>query len=169
MRDSTIPGRVHIQKLVLNHGYIFEGARLEFPLFEVISQTWGAGGWQVAFSCLLLEPVCLGAESCLTLCNPMDCSPPGTPDHGASPGKKIGVGCHGLLQGIFLSRGGSQLAHAAGRVLPSAPPVLAPPLRKQGNTGADGLNTRFPFPKENQAFGKYTLLSGPLRFMFLSL
>ena len=32
------------------------------------------------------------AQSCLTLCNPMDCS---------SPGKNTGVGCHFLLQGIF--------------------------------------------------------------------
>ena len=43
----------------------------------------------------------LVAQSCLTLCNPMDCSPPGSSVHGDSPGKNIGVGCHALLQGIF--------------------------------------------------------------------
>ena len=37
----------------------------------------------------------------LTLCNPMDSSPPGTSVHGGSPGKNTGVGCHALLQGIF--------------------------------------------------------------------
>ena len=29
-----------------------------------------------------------------TLCNPMDCSPPGSSLHVDSPGKNIGVGCH---------------------------------------------------------------------------
>ena len=43
----------------------------------------------------------LVAQSCLTLCNPMACSPPGSSVHGDSPGKNIGVGCHALLQGIF--------------------------------------------------------------------
>ena len=44
-------------------------------------------------------------QSCPTLCNPMDCSPPGSSIQGDSPGKNTGVGCHALLQGIFLSRG----------------------------------------------------------------
>ena len=34
-------------------------------------------------------------------CDPMDCSPPGSSVHGASPGRNTGVGCHALLQGIF--------------------------------------------------------------------
>ena len=41
---------------------------------------------------------------CLTLCNPMDCSPPGSSVHGDSPGKNTGVGCHFLLQGIIQPR-----------------------------------------------------------------
>ena len=40
--------------------------------------------------------------SCPTLCDPMDCSPPGSSVH--SPGKNTGVGCHALLQGIFPTR-----------------------------------------------------------------
>ena len=40
-------------------------------------------------------------QLCPTLCDPMDCSPPGSFVHGASPGKNIRVGCHFLLQGIF--------------------------------------------------------------------
>ena len=48
---------------------------------------------------------CLVAQSCLTLCNPMDCSPPGSSFHGDSPGKNTGVGCHTLLQGIFPIQG----------------------------------------------------------------
>ena len=35
--------------------------------------------------------LCLVAQSCLTLCNPMDCSPPGTSVHGDSLGKNTGV------------------------------------------------------------------------------
>ena len=51
--------------------------------------------------------VCLRAkslQSCLTLCNPMECSPPGSLPMD-SPGKNTGVGCHALFQGIFLTRG----------------------------------------------------------------
>ena len=45
--------------------------------------------------------VCLVTQLRLTLCNPLDCSPPGSSVHGDSPGKNTGVGCHSLLQGIF--------------------------------------------------------------------
>ena len=45
--------------------------------------------------------LCLVAQSCPTLCDLMDCSPPGSLVHGDSPGKNTGVGCHALLQGIF--------------------------------------------------------------------
>ena len=42
---------------------------------------------------------------CLTLCNPMDCSLPGSSIHEDSPVKNTGVGCHALLQGIFRTQG----------------------------------------------------------------
>ena len=48
---------------------------------------------------------CLVAKSCPTLCNPMDCSLPGSSVLGDSPGKNTGVGCHALLQGIFPTQG----------------------------------------------------------------
>ena len=44
---------------------------------------------------------CPFAHFCLTLCDPMDCSPPGSFVHGDSPGKNARVGCHSLFQGIF--------------------------------------------------------------------
>ena len=44
-------------------------------------------------------------QSCPTLCNLMDCSPPGSSVYGNSPGKNTGVGGHALLQGIFPTRG----------------------------------------------------------------
>ena len=36
-----------------------------------------------------------------SLCDPTDCSPPGSSVHGDSLGKHAGVGCHALLLGIF--------------------------------------------------------------------
>ena len=57
------------------------------------------------FLSLLLDSGCLVAQLCPTLCNPVDCSPPGSSVHGDSPGKNTGVGCHALLQGIFPTQG----------------------------------------------------------------
>ena len=45
------------------------------------------------------------AQSCLILCDPMDCSPPRLLCPQNSPGKNTGVGCHSLLQGIFRTQG----------------------------------------------------------------
>ena len=45
------------------------------------------------------DVLCSVAPSCLTLGDPMDCSPPGSSVHGDFPGKNTGVGCHALLQG----------------------------------------------------------------------
>ena len=52
----------------------------------------------ICFRCAVL---CLVPQLCPTLCNPMDYSPPDSSDHGDSPGKNIGLGCHALLQGTF--------------------------------------------------------------------
>ena len=71
----------------------FPGAHLlEIPLSPVM--------WPSRMSVL-----CLVAQSCPTLCNPMDYSPPGSSVHRDSPGKNAGVGCHALLQGIFSTLG----------------------------------------------------------------
>ena len=40
------------------------------------------------------------AQSCLTLCDPMDCSLPGS----SVPGRNAGVSSHSLPQGIFPTR-----------------------------------------------------------------
>ena len=69
---------------------------------------------------------CLVAQWCLTLCDPMDCSPPGSHVHGGSPGKNTGVSCHALLQGIFPTQGSNP-------GLPHCRQVLYH-LRKQGST-----------------------------------
>ena len=40
-------------------------------------------------------------QSCLTLCDPVEGSLPGSTIHGIFPGKNAGVACHFFLQGIF--------------------------------------------------------------------
>ena len=65
-------------------------------------------------------------QSCLTLCDPMDYSPPGSSVHRDSPGKNTGVGCCAFLQGIFPTQGSNLclsylLLWQAGS-LPLAPP-----------------------------------------------
>ena len=47
----------------------------------------------------------MSLQLCPTLCNPMDYSPPGSICPWDSPGKNTAVGCHVLLQGIFLTQG----------------------------------------------------------------
>ena len=44
-------------------------------------------------------------QSSLTLCDPVDCSLPGSPVHRISPGKNIGVSCQSLFQRVFLTQG----------------------------------------------------------------
>ena len=70
----------------------------------------------------------------------MDCSPPGSSVHGDSPGKNTGVGCHALLQGIFLTQGSKPgLPH-----LPCEPPGKPFPVFRCLLNGAavSGLATR---------------------------
>ena len=66
--------------------------------------------------------LCLVAQSCLTLCDPMDCSPPGSSVHGGSPGKDIGAGCHALLQGIFPAQGANLVSTVPVDSWPAEPP-----------------------------------------------
>jgi len=54
---------------------------------------------------ILCVCVCLVTQSCPTLCDPMDCSLPGSSVHGDSPGKNTGMGFLALLQGIFPTQG----------------------------------------------------------------
>ena len=49
--------------------------------------------------------MCLVTQLYPTLCNPMDCSLPGSSVHRDTPGKNTEVGCHALLQGIFPTQG----------------------------------------------------------------
>ena len=54
---------------------------------------------------LRFSQLCLVSQSCLMLCDPMDCSPSGSSVHRDSSGKNTAVGCHALLQRIFPTQG----------------------------------------------------------------
>ena len=89
---------------------------MSFPLFLVIcillclSNTFRGGSWMLKEGrqgyLPLSTVLCLAAQSCLTLCDPINYSLAGFSVHGIDfPGKNTGVGCHVLLQGIFPTQG----------------------------------------------------------------
>ena len=57
------------------------------------------------FKCLYYLVHAKLLQSCPTLWDPIYCDLPGSSVHGDSPGKNTAVGCHVLLQGIFLTQG----------------------------------------------------------------
>ena len=74
--------------------------------------------------------LCLVTQLCSTLCDPMDCSPPGSSVHGDSLGKNTGVSWHALLQGIFPTRSPALQADS----------LLSEPPGKPKNTGVGSLS-----------------------------
>ena len=52
-----------------------------------------------------LSVLCLVAQSCLTLCDPIYCSPPGASVHRIFQARMLELGCHADLQEIFLTQG----------------------------------------------------------------
>ena len=53
---------------------------------------------------LFIKCMCSVVLLCLTLCEPVDCTLPVFSAHVIFSGKNSGVGCHFLLQGIFLTQ-----------------------------------------------------------------
>ena len=72
------------------------------------------------YACLCAKSL----QSCPTLCNPMDCSPPGSSVHGIL--QEYWSGFHALLQGIFPTQGSKPrllcLQHWQAGSLPITPP-----------------------------------------------
>ena len=62
-------------------------------------------------------------QSCPTLCDPIDGSPPGSPCPWDSPGKNIGVGCHFLLQCMKV-KSESEVAQSCPTAAYQAPPPM---------------------------------------------
>ena len=74
--------------------------------------------WLTSNYVLLTFPRSLCAKlscSVVSLCNTMDCSPPGSSVHGHSPGKNTGVGCHTLSRVSNQPRDQTQVSCIAGR------------------------------------------------------
>ena len=94
--------------------------------------------------------LCLVAQSCSTLCDPMDYSPPGSSVHGDSPGKNTGVSCHALPPEDLPSP----------RIKPRSPTLQvdslpSEPPGKSKNTGVGRiflLQRLFPIQKSNWGF-----------------
>ena len=69
--------------------------------------------FQNAYTYACMHMLCYVMYACVlncfslrpNLCDPVDCSPPRRLCPWDSPGKNTGVGCHALLQGIFLTQG----------------------------------------------------------------
>ena len=61
-------------------------------------------------------------QSCLTLCNPMDCSPPGSSVLGILQARRQEWVTISFSRGSFQLRDGTQLSHIAGGFLTSKPP-----------------------------------------------
>ena len=90
------------------------GAILDLPA----DPCWG--GTQIANPLALFASVCVKSlQSGLTL--------PGSSVHGDSPGKNSGVGCHALLQGIFLTQE-SNLYHFQFSSVAQSCPTLCDPM-----------------------------------------
>ena len=75
--------------------YCLSSSKMRRPVFSTHLHPWPWGHGCVR------ESLCSVTQSCLTLRDPTDCSPPGSSVHGIFPGKNTGQGGHFLLQTIF--------------------------------------------------------------------
>ena len=109
---------------------------------ECLCQGW-RGGRQMCtrvdsgMRCVRKRDAVQSAQSCLTLCDPMDCSPLGSSVRGIGHGKNTGVDYHFLLQGIFLIQGSNpHLLHCCGfftaELLSPAVQRVRPQIQRRG-------------------------------------
>ena len=82
---------------LINQGNITQGL-MKIRLYRACKRAW------------LIVVKALVAQSCLNLCNPMDCSRPGSSGLWYSPGKNTEVGCHSLFQGSSWLRDQTQVS-----------------------------------------------------------
>ena len=82
---------------------------------------------------------CVHVQLCLTLCNPIDCSPPDSTVHGIFPGKNTGVSCHFLLHGSSWPKDRPRSLALAGRFFTTAPPRKPSSVQFSHSVMADSL------------------------------
>ena len=89
--------------MTINSGLKHKVLLLETDWFVLKMGSWNHVKCKINAWPLEILPLdlCLAAQLCLTLCDPMDCSPQGSSVPGNSPGKNTGVGSLSLLPGIF--------------------------------------------------------------------
>ena len=90
---------------------------------------------------------CLATQSCPILCDPMDCSSPGSSVHGDSPARVLQWVAIPFSRGSSQPRDWTQVSCIAADSLPSEPPG------KHKNTGVDSLSLlqgTFPTQESNQ-------------------
>ena len=83
-----VPGSsTELASPALQGRFLTTGPPGKFPVFH-FKRSSLAAGWSIDCS------ECLVTQLCLTLCDPLYHSPPGSSIHGDSPSKNTGVGCH---------------------------------------------------------------------------
>ena len=89
------------------HGNPFQYSYLENPHGQRSLGSYSSWGHKESDTpeTFTFYKLCLVTQYRPTLCVHMDCSSSGSSVHGDSPGKKTGMGCHTLLQGIFPTQG----------------------------------------------------------------
>ena len=90
-------------------------------------------------------------QSCPTLCDPVDGSPPGSPIPWDSPGKNTGVGCHFLFQCIKV-KSESEAAQLC--------PTLSDPM----DCSLPGSSIHGIFQARGLKFRQYIILTEPTDF-----
>ena len=94
--------------------------------------------------------LCLVAQSCPTLCDPVDYSVPVFSVHGHSPGKNTGMGFNALLQGIFPTQGSNPGLPHCRAILPHLSHQGSPRILEQ---------VAYPFSRETSQLGNQTRVS----------
>ena len=88
---SPAPGRIQLPSALPHYWNVNPSS-----LCPLLTARWPAGPCVCWVCAKVFQP---------TLCNPMDCSPPGSSVYWDSSGKNTGVACHALLQDIFPTQG----------------------------------------------------------------
>ena len=100
-----------------------------------------------ARSCVVKSGLVLCVQSCLTLCNPMDCSPSVLLSMESSRHKNTGASCHCFLQGIFQIQGSNPgllhlLPWQAGSLVLALPGMPKSGIRNEFNVSLMNLEPR---------------------------